>query len=171
MYRALQTAQPVAAALGVQPEVWIDIHEHGGIYLEQPDGIIGHPGMSRTQMLSEFPCYTLPEPVTDQGWWRVADGHEERGAFYGRAIRVALELRQRAEGTSDGSHTADERIAIITHGTFMDALLKALFNMLPTRSMFFLHYNTAITRIDFSARGLLVRCINRIDHLPAELIS
>ncbi len=167
MYRALQTAQPIGAALGVTPEVWIDIHEHGGIYLEQPDGIIGYPGRTRTEITGEFENYVLPESLTDQGWWRPEQGHEERGAFYGRAIRVAVELRQRAEDPA----TTHERIAIVTHGTFIDALLKAFFNILPSRAFFFLHYNTAVTRLDFSERGMLVRCMNRVDHLTEDLIS
>ncbi len=167
MYRALQTAAPLAKAMDVKPEVWIDIHEHGGIYLEKPDGIVGYPGRTRSEILEEFPDYLLPDGITDSGWWRAENGHEERGLFYGRAIRVALELRRR----SDNAEYRDKRLAIITHGTFIDALLKALFNMLPTRSMFFLHYNTALTRLDFNEWGVLVRCMNRVDHLPANMIS
>jgi broad specificity phosphatase PhoE len=167
MYRALQTAAPLGQALHIRPEIWIDIHEHGGIYLEQPDGIIGYGGKTRSEILSEFADYTLPDTLTDDGWWNATLGHEERGAFYGRAIRVAVELRQRAENPDSAHH----RIAIVTHGTFIDALLKAFLNMLPSRAFFFLHYNTAITRLDFSERGMLVRCINRVDHLPADMIS
>ncbi len=167
MYRAMQTAAPIGQALNITPEVWIDIHEHGGIYLEQPDGIVGYPGRTRSQILQEFPHYVLPEGVTEQGWWKVENGHEERGVFYGRAIRVAMELRRRAEDPE----WQDQRLGIVTHGTFIDALLKAFLNMLPSRNFFFLHYNTAITRLDFSERGVLVRCMNRVDHLPANMIS
>ncbi|MDX2161156.1 MAG: histidine phosphatase family protein [bacterium] len=167
MYRALQTAAPIGHALGIAPEVWIDIHEHGGIYLERADGITGYPGKTRAEILTEFPNYVLPTTITEQGWWNAALGHEERGAFYGRAIRVALELRRRAEDP-DYAH---QRIGIVTHGTFIDVLLKAFLNMLPSRTSFFLHYNTALTRLDFSERGVLVRCMNRVDHLPADMIS
>jgi broad specificity phosphatase PhoE len=167
MYRAMQTAHPISQALGVTPEVWIDIHEHGGIYLEQDGGFVGYPGKTRSEILGEFPHFVLPDHVTDNGWWRVEDGHEERGTFYGRAIRVALELRRRAQESTE----TKQRIGIITHGTFIDALLKAFFNLLPSRAMYFLHYNTAITRLDFNEHGVLVRCINRVDHLPSDMIS
>ena len=167
MHRALQTARPIGEALKVTPEVWIDIHEHGGMYLEQPDGIVGYTGMTRPDVASKFPNYVLPDALTDQGWWQPSLGHEERGAFYGRAVRVALELRRRAE-TPEYSQ---KRIAIVTHGTFIDALLKAFLNMLPSRAFFFLHYNTAITRLDFNQHGVLIRCTNRVDHLPPRLIS
>ena len=33
MTRAMQTAQPIAAALNIQPEVWVDVHETGGLFL------------------------------------------------------------------------------------------------------------------------------------------
>lgn len=168
MYRAMQTTQPISAALGIQPEVWIDIHESGGIYLEQDGQFIGYPGKTRSEISGEFPHYVLPDRLTDAGWWRVEDGHEERGAFYGRAIRVAGELRRRAHDP----YYADKRIGIVTHGTFIDALLKAFFNMLPSRQMYFMHYNTAMTRLDFRADDVvLTRCVNRVDHLPSELIS
>lgn len=168
MYRAMLTTQPVAKALNITPEIWVDIHEHGGMYLESPDGVItGYPGRTRAEIVAEFPHYTLPDTITDQGWWRMENGHEERGAFYGRAIRVAMELRRRAENPDN----VNQRIGIITHGTFIDALIKAFLNMLPSRAFYFLHYNTALTRLDFDERGVLIRCTNRIDHLPNDMIS
>ncbi len=54
----------------------------------------------------------------------------------------------------------------------MDILVKALLGMLPTRIAYFQHYNTAITRIDLTERDrVIVRYLNRVDHLPAEMIS
>ena len=62
MYRALQTAQPIGEALDLAPEVWIDIHEHGGIFLDhgEADGLVGYPGQTRSEILAEFPNYVLP---------------------------------------------------------------------------------------------------------------
>lgn len=164
MYRALQTARPIAEALGLQPEVWVDIHEHGGIYLETDGTVTGYPGKSRGEILAEFPHYTLPDAITEAGWWAIEKGMEPLDSAYGRAITVANALRQRAE--------SDERIALVTHGTFIDALIKALFYQLPSRQMFYMHYNSAISRIDFMARDrMLVRYLNRIAHLPPELVT
>ena len=54
----------------------------------------------------------------------------------------------------------------------MDTLLKALFNQLPSHHLWYHHYNTAITRIDFDEEGRLhLRYLNRIDHLPPDLVS
>src|SRR5574341_719639 len=59
MWRALQTAHPIGEALGLAPEVWTEIHEQGGIYLDHRDGRgpVGYPGKTRQQMQATFPHY------------------------------------------------------------------------------------------------------------------
>ncbi len=166
MHRALQTAAPLAKALHLRPEVWLDIHEQGGMYLDQEGRTVGFPGRTRAEILDEFPDYILPETVTETGWYDVAQGFEELHIGAGRAIKVALELRRRAE-----DEFKNARIAIITHGTFINLMLKAFLGMLPNREFYFNHSNTGVTRIDFTAEHLLVRYINRIDHLPDDMIS
>jgi len=167
MYRALQTAYPMAGVLKLKPEIWLDIHEHGGIYLEQEGKYTGFPGKTRGEITSEFPDAVIPDSVTEKGWWDESRGQETMAAAYGRAAAVAYELKRRAQGDDK-----DSRIAIVTHGTFIDALLKALFNQLPSRHMFYLHYNTGITRIDFDDRErMLVRFANRVAHLPNNLLT
>jgi len=215
MRRALETAQPIGRALEVVPEVWIDIHEFGGIYLDygepsgaprdgawsvrhygepsgaprdgawsvrhrgeptgaprdgawsvrhygEPTGVVAYPGKTRSEILAEFPHYRLPEGITEQGWWR--GGREERAAFTERVARVAEVMRQWAAD--------DERIAIVSHGDFSNGLLHALFRLAPERGVYYHHRNTAITRIDFQGDGHLdVQYVNRVEHLPAELIS
>jgi 2,3-bisphosphoglycerate-dependent phosphoglycerate mutase len=166
MLRTLQTAQPISAALDLQPEVWVEIHEHGGIFLEYGDerGIVGFPGLTRAEIMEQFGDYLLPDVVTDQGWWNPARGMESYVESQARAINVAdMLFKQRA---------SSERIALVTHGTFADNLIKALFEQLPSRRLYYYHYNTAITRVDFyENRTLGIVYMNRIDHLPRELIS
>lgn len=167
MRRALQTAYPVARAVGIKAQVWLEVHEHGGIYLERNGAYIGFGGLPRPAIEQEFPDILLPDDVTEDGWWDTQIGHEPPARAYGRAIAVAQELRRRA-----AHEDKDARIILITHGTFMDSLLKALFLQLPSRHMFYLHYNTAITRIDFLERDrLLLRFLNRTAHLPARLVT
>lgn len=163
MYRSLQTTQPVAQALGLQPEVWLDIHEYGGIYLRENDQIVGYPGKTRGEILEEFPDYVLPDEVTDEGWWHGRP--EDWPLCHARAIRTAHQLRKWAELT--------ERVAIVSHGGFIDVLLKALLSQLPTRKVFFHHYNTAISRVDFAPEGesLDVLYLNRVDHLSLDMVS
>ncbi len=165
MRRALQTAQPIGEAVGIRPEVWIDIHEKGGIYLEDEAGMrSGHPGLTRAEVLAEFAHYHLPEEITESGWW--TSGYEDWPGCQGRAIRVAHELRNRAANSNN------ERIALVSHGGFIDALLKGLCDQLPSPHIWYHHFNTAITRVDFRENsGLSLRYINRVDHLPPDLIS
>ncbi len=164
MHRALQTAWPIAQVLGLEPEIWLDIHEHGGIYLDHGDerGVVGYPGRSRSEILAEFPTCVVPATLTEEGWWR--GGQEDWPTCHGRAIKVAAALKARA--------ASEERIAIVSHGGFIDALIKALINQSPSPHIFFYNFNTALSRIDFRADGRLdVRYLNRLDHLPLEMVS
>jgi broad specificity phosphatase PhoE len=165
MRRTLQTARPIGAALGLAPEIWVDIHEHGGMYLETADGqIVGHTGMTQAEILAEFPDYLMTEAITEQGWWNPRHGAEDIAGGMARAIRVAHALRKMAGNP--------ERIALVTHGTFSDCLIKALLNQLPSPQIFYPHLNTAVTRFDLHDNRLIVmRYFNRVDHLTPELIS
>ncbi len=166
MRRTLQTVQPISAALGLAPEVWIDIHEHGGVYLDYPDerGIVGFPGMTRAEIAAQFGHYVLPEAITDLGWWNPTNGMESIEASMERAGRVAASLHAQA--------ASQERIAIVTHGTFAHYLIYAIFDQKPGRRLFYFHHNTAITRIDFYDDGSLgLHYLNRINHLPLELVT
>ena len=104
----------------------------------------------------------LPDAIGETGWW--TGGLEEEAARTQRAIQVATRLHEWAD--------RDERIGIISHGGFISRLLRALFNQPMARLVFYQHYNTALTRIRFRDGGLLIPdYINRVDHLPAALIS
>ncbi|MBE0690738.1 MAG: histidine phosphatase family protein [Anaerolineae bacterium] len=164
MHRALQTAQPVAQAIGVMPEVWLDLHEVGGIYLDGSNGRNGQPGKTRLEIEAEFAGFAIPDAFIPDGWWGVARGYEERAEALARAQRLAESLRERA--------TTDDTVALITHGTFSDRLLKVLLGQEDTHGFYYMLYNASITRLDFlDETRILVRYINRIDHMPAELMS
>lgn len=168
MRRALQTAQPIARALGLRVNVWVDIHEHGGIFLEEDGVVTGLGGMTRSQIAEEFPDYELPETITDAGWWGSASGMEDISGVYARAARVALDLRARAQSPK----TRGDKVALVAHGMFIDALLKAFLNNLPSNRYFHWHYNTAVSRVDLIEDGVvLVRYVNRVDHLPPDLVT
>ena len=164
MVRAMLTARPVGEALGLVPEVWIDIHEVGGIYLDHgPErGIMGYPGQTRAEMAARFPGYTLPAEVGEGGWW--TEGMESFHAGQGRAIGVAAALRARA--------ASDERIALVSHGGFMSCLLQALGRQLPADGFYYEHGNTAVSRLELSGDGTtVVRYLNRLEHLPEGWLS
>jgi 2,3-bisphosphoglycerate-dependent phosphoglycerate mutase len=166
MLRTLQTVLPISKALNLQPEVWPDLHEHGGLHLDTGDerGILGFPGLGRSAMTEQFPGYVLHDSITEKGWYDFSHGVEDIAGAMARAIRVASVLKAQSNSR--------QRIALVIHGTFADALLKALMNLLPNHDMYFLMYNTGITRIDFRSDGKMVpRYMNRVEHLAPDEIS
>lgn len=167
MLRALQTAAPVAQALGLSPEVWIDIHEHGGIVEHVNGGKVGRPGLTRAQITAQFAGYLLPEAITDSGWY-TSDQAEDLPTCNGRAARVAFALRERAANPD----TQRDAVALVSHGTYLDSLVKALLNRLPSYDFYHWFYNTSITRFDLAPDGsIMLRYINRVEHLPARLVT
>ena len=64
-------------------------------------------------------------------------------------------------------------IALVSHGTFIDQLLKALMNQSENGHQFFYSQNnTSITLVDFLGDGpMVLRYSNRTQHLPADLIT
>ena len=67
----------------------------------------------------------------------------------------------------------DDRIGIVTHGGFANRVLHVLFDNDGTEDgAYFSHYNTAISRIDFTTDGTVrVRYLNRVEHLPPTLVT
>ena len=60
----------------------------------------------------------------------------------------------------------------MTHGGFGAYLLRELVGAGPNARVFFHHDNTGITRVRFHADGRVsVRYQNRVDHLPADLVT
>ena len=165
MWRSLLTAKTIGEAIEVDPEIWIDIHEHGGIYLEEGGGFVGYPGKTRQAILQDFPNFVLPDKITDEGWW--AGNYEDQAACHVRAGVVAQELQMMAQDSY-----RDECVALVTHGNFIDCLLKAVL-MLPTDTgMYFSHFNTSITRVEFTPDDdIIIRYQNRVNHLPEDLIT
>ena len=164
MTRALQTAQFIGQELGLNPAVWVDIHEQGGLFLDQgePEGKVGFPGRSHHEILEEFPNYILPDEINHKGWWEGA--YEDMDSAYERAVRVAEELWKRSLN--------DERVTLVSHGDFTDMLLKALFKQLAGERLFYSHYNTAISRVNFLSDGTIrLSYLNRVEHLPKGLLT
>ncbi len=171
MLRALQTARPIGEKLNLRPTVWLDVHEHGGIFDNSDESglAVGKPGMNRMEIAQSFPDTVITDDITERGWW-FAD-EEDYPACQARALRVAQELLRMA-GSED-----NDRVAIVSHGTFLDSLIKALTGRIPGNEFYYGHYNTSITRMDFTksrltgAAHVVIRYLNRVDHLSQDLIT
>lgn len=167
MLRALLTANAVAQATGLTLEVTPDVAEGGGMFLEDKHtGVItGYTGMTRSEILARFPHAQLGHSISEAGWWNPEMGRESEAHCAMRAIRVAHSLVHRSV------HSPEERVVIVTHGLFMDTLVKALLHQLPAPAnhLFYTHYNTGITRFDLrEGDELRLHYLNRVDHLPAD---
>ena len=93
MVRAVHTATPIGQALGLKPEIFVDLHEVGGIYLDYPDGRIeSFPGQTRSELAARFPDCVAPDELDEEGWWRGGRESVEEGQQRARA--VADQLRQ-----------------------------------------------------------------------------
>ena len=164
MYRSLQTVQPVSRASGLAPRIWVDIHEEGGMFLNHggDEGLVGYPGRTRSEILAEFPDYVLPTNFDETGWWN--KDHEDPASLLVRATKVSEQLREMAK--------TEDRVAIITHGAFMNALLKAIFGQISEGHMYYRHHNTAISRFYMDDDGRFeVLYLNSTVHLNPESIS
>jgi broad specificity phosphatase PhoE len=165
MLRAVDTGYAVAQACQLPLIAWIDLHEHGGIYLEDEQDVPhGLPGKGRRYFAERYPNLILPETLDENGWWnRRYEFPEERRP---RAQRVAQTLLERHGQTAD-------RVAVITHGAFYNQLMSVILKTPPpdeSRQWFVLN-NCAVTRLDFVDNELGIVYTNRIDFLPRELIT
>ena len=164
MYRSLLTSQPISQALGLKPEVWLPLHELGGMYKRSNGSDLGFGGMSSADINLAFPAYQLPEAVTEAGWYDAKLGFEPIAHSLGRAETVARTLRQWS-----GS---EDTIALVSHAGFLNLLLWAIFDDAPGHERWrYYHNNTAITRIDYERGAPVLHYLNRVDHLGADLRS
>lgn len=168
MHRAVQTAYFVGQTMKIKPGIWRDIHEIGGIYLDEPEGRSqGLPGLSRTEMLNYFPEIDVSEDIGETGWWPVEVGRESWEHAAERARGVAEVLQQRAKTNPD------DHVALVTHGAFMSMVIQWLLSNSARQSLYYAHYNTAISRIDFNdpmggPDAMRLHYLNRLDHLTPD---
>ena len=165
MYRSLLTTQPLGDALDINPQLWLDLHENGGLFQHRNGHTSGFHGMTRAAIQGAFPGFGLPDALTEKGWYDASLGQEPETHRVFRGIKVAQALKER-------SHS-DQVVALVSHAGFLDVLLKAIFGQLPSRprTMRYYHDNTAITRIDYQRSRTLLNFMNRVEHLPAGLRS
>lgn len=163
--RALQTGIAVSKALKIKLVAWEDLHETGGIYLDDVEtGLpVGLPGKTRTFFEKHFPEVVLSDSINPEGWWnRPFEPAEARDE---RAQRTLEELLERHGGT-------DDRVAFVSHAGFYNHFLSALLKMdrMNTHTWFTLN-NTGFTRIDFHKDYRELVYSNRVSHLPRQMLS
>jgi 2,3-bisphosphoglycerate-dependent phosphoglycerate mutase len=170
MTRSILTAEYIAGACGLQLQALPDIFEKHGIYEVGEDGnMLGLPGPGRSYFEERFPALGLPAEFTDEGWW--SRPVEDELGFLQRMKRVVADLRQRLQDS-------DENLAMVAHGDFIDQFVNELMGVVRHQPNYDNHWvanwtfhNTSISRFDFVDGAHNVVYLNRIDHLPNELVT
>lgn len=165
MIRCIETASYVARALDLPLVVWEQIHEVGGIFLEDQETgeQVGLPGNDRDYLQARYPDLILPEGWGIDGWWNRP--FEEREQRIPRAQRFHRELVRRHGDTED-------RVAVVSHAGFFNYWIRVALDWpyRPGTGIGFSKNNAALTRVDMDTRTI-VMYVNRTDYLPGELVS
>ncbi len=170
MTRSILTAQYIAGACDLELQALPDIFEKNGIYeFDEEGNMRGLPGHGLSYFTNRFPGVSLPADLPEEGWWdRPAETHDH---FQGRVQSVVENVRTRH------AHT-DDCIAMVVHGDFMDQFINELMEVPRHEHNYksdwvanWAFRNPPISRIDFVRGSHNVVYLNRIDHLPAELIT
>jgi len=172
MRRAMQTAQPIAKAIGVNPEINTIIYEFGGMYVgdhHKPEACINHSGMTPSQIEEEFAGYIVPDTITEDGWY--SGGHEGYEKFLAR-IKRAAEFLHKLAAESNHQHESHEHVALVVHADFINHLLQELLGPTGQSDYGYLFHNTSITLLEFMLTGRIrVGYVNRAEHLTADVFT
>eukprot|EP00435_Cladocopium_sp_Y103_P071428 s182_g37.t1 len=181
--RALETCYPIAESLNLPPRFHQDLHEEGGVFEGPRRGIRResyplHFGMNSNQMCQVLPGLQGTENIPEQGWW--VGGQEPPNDAQRRANRCAEWLWKMAEEQGCDEAFPEESsgaVVCVTHGLFMDRLIKALAGLDPhLGSMLIMTSNCAYwlvqLRIDHdenTPRIAVMAACNVVDHVPMSI--
>ena len=148
---------------------------------------IGHPGMKRSEIETEFPTYELTHDVTEEGWYPIELGRETLQHGQERSQQVWERLVNMANELS-----VDTSILMVAHGAFIDSLLQIAFGLIDPRQRHtdtkiqthlkqseklwvFPMWNTAITALDVHNTSVSNRPTllfhNSVGHLSSGLVK
>ena len=170
MTRSVLTAEYIARACNLGLQALPDIFEKNGVYEYDKQGQMqGLPGADSEYFEQRFPQLKLPEEINSQGWWnRPAEDDE---GFLQRMRRVVDQYKQ-------GHAAHGGCIAMVAHSDFIDQFVNELMGVARHTHNYasdwvanWTFHNTSISRIDFVNGSHNVIYLNRIDHLPADLVT
>ena len=170
MTRSLLTAQYLFRHTGITPEVHPEIFERKGIYSHDGDGNeVGAPGPGRDYFRQRFGDYSLPADIPEDGWWnRPVEQDDE---FVSRVSRSLDDIVNRHPN-------GDDAVALVVHSEYIDQAINELLGVQRHAHNYrdlwlgnWVLHNTSITRIDILGASRNVVYLNRIDHLPTELVT
>ncbi len=164
MLRAAKTGWSIAQEYKLPLEIWIDLHEGGGIFLENEEKeLIGLSGRPASFFTKNFPDSRMDAGITEKGWWnKPYESYENRKE---RAKRVWKHILV--------SHKPEDLIVLVSHGGFFNYFLSALLERDITQRVWLEMNNVGISRIDITANQekMNIVYLNKVDFLPLELIT
>ncbi|CAG1020835.1 Phosphoserine phosphatase 1 [Methylococcales bacterium] len=164
MLRAVATGTIIAETLSLPLLTWVDLHEEGGIYsldeiAGKPSGL---PGANRSYLQAHYPCLSIPENLTDRGWWnKPFESLEQRKT---RAQRFIDELIQKHGNT-------DDQIVVVSHQGFYNRFLMALLRIPDQHDCFFTLNSCGTSRIGLHEGKINLSYLNRTDYLQGDLLT
>ncbi|MFN8196073.1 MAG: histidine phosphatase family protein [Nocardioidaceae bacterium] len=162
MYRAVQTAAPLAEALDLPLRAHRELFEVGGPYEE--DEATGerswHPGSPIEALRA---VSSRLEHASDDPWW--SGPVEEDGAASARARRVVEGVLGGVREPRPGSC-----VALVTHGYFSQFLFRALLGISEMDGWIQVD-NTAVSHFRVTELGMLALGLNTVPHLTPEQVT
>lgn len=166
MFRAVQTAAPLADALDLPLQGHAELFEVGGPYEEDETTRerTWHPGSSLPELrqLSKRLHHVAKYP--DERWW--AGPYEADHLAAERAARVI-------DGIRAGGDTGARRercVGLVTHGFFAQYLIRALLGI-PDMTGWIQIDNTSVSRFRIDDVGVLAVSINATPHLAPDQVT
>lgn len=157
--RTLQTTDHIVRSLRLRPEVRIDLHEQGGcVSGPTRDVFSGRPGMTRSQICSQFPEFNIAPNIGCNGWWG-SKPFETEDVAQQRATRLLARAVVELAGTQ-------ARVAYVMHGD-IERLVLAQVHTEPLETPF----NTSVAKLLISPDGCKLEEYNCVDHLPDDLVT
>jgi 2,3-bisphosphoglycerate-dependent phosphoglycerate mutase len=163
--RTLQTTEYIRQQVDLAPLVWIDLHEQGGCYAgHEPSRYEGRPGMTRHQILADFPGYQPEELIDESGWWKCRTYET-----FDMARQRARRLVARTLANFGGRNV---RVAYIMHADFKRCFLQELLSAADSSpGVIGPIFNTAVSAIKLHSDTPQVSLFNSTVHLEEELLS
>jgi 2,3-bisphosphoglycerate-dependent phosphoglycerate mutase len=170
MTRSALTASHIAAQNDLELHARWDLFEKGGLYeLDAQGAMHGVLGPGRAYFADRFPDMKLPEGLDSAGWWNRPA--EDEAAFIQRVKDVVVDIK------AHYAHT-EHCVGLVVHGDFIDQFINELTgtprhppNYEGAWESAWTTHNASISRIDFVEGRQTVVYFNRVDHLPAELLT
>lgn len=142
--RAMQTAMPIAQALGLQPRTDDRLKElNAGVF----------QGLTWTEINERYPGEGARWKSQDPDY-RIPEGESRRDLM--RRGQAALEAIR---------ETGLANVIVVAHGGLLTAALKALLGVPAERNPFML-YNGSISQVEWQSQFRLIT-LNQLDHLHA----